>query len=97
MSLFETLFFYRIPRFPTFRKRSYKKRPKEVPIAALAVNLAKEMLHETSESPLVLQATPSSLRKSTIIPHCCETTAVSSHRKYETYPYHPLNENKKSG
>ena len=85
-----------MPSRPTFRKKSYKQKPKDIPMAALAVNLAREMLHETSESPLVLKATPSSLQKSAIIPHCCDKTAVSSNSsKYQPYPYQQLKEHKK--
>ena len=85
----------------SFRKQKDSTSSKDVPIAAFAVKVAKELLHETSTSPLVLAATPSSLSKSlnnlsapTIKAHLCDdensSTAPSCRKKFESYPYHPL-------
>ena len=93
----------RKPNRPSFRKKSYNQKPKDIPIAALAIGVAKELLHETSESPLVLAATPSHLRKadslrraSIKIPHyCCGNssgTTLNSMKSFEPYPYEPLSE-----
>ena len=79
---------------PTYRRNTQK--PQSNPLAAFAVNLASELLNETSESPLVLKGTPSSLGKASVIPHCCDQTAVSSHNKKEPFPYNLLKGQKKS-
>ena len=87
----------------SFRKQKDSTSSKDVPIAAFAVKVAKELLHETSTSPLVLAATPRSLSKSlnslsvpTVKTHACDdensSTAPSSRKKFESYPYHPLNQ-----
>ena len=65
--------------------------------------MAKELLVETSESPLVLAATPHSLSKSlnnlsvpSIRTHLCDdengTTVPSRRKTVVSYPYHPLSQ-----
>lgn len=87
----------------SFRKQKDSTSSKDIPIAAFAVKVAKELLHETSTSPLVLAATPRSLSKSlnnlsvpTIKTNSCDdensSTAPSCKKKFESYPYHPLNQ-----
>ena len=82
-------------------KQKNNANSKDIPIAALAVTVAKELLHETSESPKVLAATPRSLSRSlnnlgipSIVTHLCDddsSSSVPSRRKeFELYPYLPL-------
>ena len=85
---------------PSFRRKKLRQKSKDVPIASFAVNIAKELLHETSESPAILAATPSNLRRNSfvnlcsstaVIPHSCDKRPVSLHsNKYEPFPYQPL-------
>ena len=79
---------------PAYRRNTQK--PQCIPLAAFAVNVASELLNETSESPLVLKGTPSSLRKASVIPHCNDQTAVFSHNKKDPFPYKLLKAHKKS-
>ena len=76
----------------------------DIPIAAFAVNVAKEMLQETSESPLKLAHTPSALRRASMIPHesikhyvADNSVALKGNANLEAYPYTPLTEITESG
>ena len=89
----------------SFRKKKHSVKSKEIPIAAFAVSVAKEVLVETSQSPLVLAATPHSLSKSlnnlsvpSILTNLCDdengATVPSRRKKVAScaYPYHPLSQ-----
>ena len=94
------IFAFSKPVRPSFRMKSYKskkQKSKDVPVATFAVKLAKELLQETSESPFVLAATPSSIRRSfhnlnteEVVPHSCDQTSPHSNKYEPSYPYQPL-------
>ena len=68
-----------------------RQKSRDIPVASLAVKVATEVMHETSESPIVLRHTIKSLRKAAFTPHTCDCRSGdldhTCRNKYKPYPY----------